>query len=307
MAILIILFILVIYVLFLSRSKALGKRIYHVFMTLEKQLAGLEAQTIIIDDVPVTLYVSEHHSSSRPTLLLLHGFSADKTIWHRFARQAKHDYNLIIPDMLGHGDTPYFVDQSYSTHEQTKMLIKLIDSFGLADYSVVGNSMGGMIAMQLMHQDSQRIDKAVLLDPAGIKSNFAIEMQTSGINPFLHIEHKDFMEFYERSMHKRPFVPPSVLHYIGKKNYLDRYQQLAHMFADFFNIEEFFDDAFNVALGKLKIVWGEVDRLLPVTETELWTRYSGCQVHIYVGVGHMPMVEIPRRCFLDTKRFLQEN
>lgn len=307
MSVLLIVIIVLTYVLFVSRSKRIGKFLFTTSMKLEQKLSKLHVETVLIDEVPISLYRNDEFSPTRPTLLLLHGFSADKTIWHRFAIQAKNDYNLIIPDMLGHGATPYSESQSYSTTKQTQMLIKLIDELKLSQYAVIGNSMGGMIAMQLLLNDNERISKAILLDPAGAKSDFAVEMHASDTNPFLLPDAGHFLGFYNRSMSKPPFAPPAVLYYIADVNYVKRYKELAHMFKDFFNLNDFFDTPMQIDQNKLSIVWGEEDQLLPLTDAELWFTLTGCKPVVYAGVGHMPMVETPKETYKDCHQFLSGN
>ena len=38
------------------------------------------------------------------TVVLLHGYSADRQVWPRFARHLLDRYQVVIPDLAGHGD-----------------------------------------------------------------------------------------------------------------------------------------------------------------------------------------------------------
>jgi pimeloyl-ACP methyl ester carboxylesterase len=54
------------------------------------------------------------------------------------------------------------------------------------------------------------------------------------------------------------------------------------------------------------ILWGSLDRLIPVAHAERFPRaIAGSSVIVYPGVGHVPMEEIPDRSALDASRFLQ--
>ncbi|MFC4699442.1 alpha/beta fold hydrolase [Glaciecola siphonariae] len=306
----------VVYVLFISRSKRIGRFLYTRAMSLERTKAGLSTSTHTINGVPISCYANFSLSDSqnntptkadkRPVLLLLHGFSANKCIWHRFAMQAKKDYRLIIPDMLGHGDTPYSASQSYSTEQQADMLQALLDMLLVDKCMVIGNSMGGMIAMKLMQRQPMRFIKAILLDPAGAKTDFALGMQATGANPFLHKNMQHFFNMYNRTMAAPPFFPPCVLHYIGHHEYLQKDRQLSHMFRDFFNLNDFFDKPIKVDSNALMLVWGEEDGLVPVSDAAYWTELTACKPLIYANVGHMPMIEIPQKCYRDCKEFLEK-
>ncbi|WP_395343227.1 alpha/beta fold hydrolase [Ningiella sp. W23] len=298
------------YLLFFSRSLTIGEGLYQLAMSLERKLAGLVETSVIIDGTQVSYYKSESFSAheaqtKKPVLVLLHGFSADKTIWHRFAKLAKHDFDLIVPDLLGHGKTPYCAKQSYSTKQQTAMLLKLLKALNISKCSVAGNSMGGMIAAQLIEDATERVDKVVLLDPAGAKSEFAVAMTASGMNPFVHATLAQFYEFYKVSMSKPPLVPPCVLDYLAVTRYLERQNQLAHMFSDFFDLGDFFDKPFvNTNENNTLVIWGDQDQLLPVKEAEYWSKLTGTKPVIYEGIGHMPMVEHIQHTYKDCRQFL---
>jgi pimeloyl-ACP methyl ester carboxylesterase len=292
----------IIYALVFSRSKTLGKFIFNKAMASEQKQAELTASSIDVDGTKISYYHNQT-IAGRPTLLLLHGFTADKTIWHRFAKLAKDDFNLVIPDMLGHGDTVYNRQQSHTLEAQTNMLMHLMTALKVDRYFVSGNSMGGMITMQLLLSDKTRVEKAILLDPAGAKSQFALDMHDAGVNPFLLKTIPEFLELYGRTMATAPFVPPSVLEYLGQRDYLDRHDQLSHIFDDFFNIDKFYDAPMLVKNETLHIIWGEKDDLLPVSDSQMWTSMTQASLSIYPEIGHMPMVECPKRTYQECKNF----
>nr|WP_136252195.1 alpha/beta hydrolase [Ningiella ruwaisensis] len=312
--------LLLLYFLFISRSPSVGKYFYRYFMALERQLAGLESAHINLkleNKPPQRIYFyrnkgfrdtnkgNKKSSTDKPYLLLLHGFSADKSIWHRFARYAQKDFNLIIPDMLGHGETAYDPQQSYSTLEQSKMLIALLSELGIEHYYAAGNSMGGMICAQLLEMDASRIKKAVLIDPAGAKSAFTDMMDETRANPFLHKDLKAFFRFYNGVMSKPPFAPPCVLHYVGQTHYLNRLEQFRHMFRDFFNTQHFYCEALKCKPSDVMVIWGEEDKLIPVEDAKVWQGLTQSEPIIYKGIGHMPMTELPRKTYQDCYKFFE--
>lgn len=307
LAILLFVAIIIVYTLFISRSTTIGKFIYHLSMASEQKSAKLTTLSVSVNGVTVYYYTNETADNSKPVLLLVHGFSGDKTIWHRFAKHAQKDFTLIIPDLLGHGDTPYSPQQSYSSLEQSKMLMSLLDDLGISKYSVIGNSMGGMISMQLLQADHKRIDKCVLLDPAGAASQFAVDVYNDKFNPFEHYEFSTFETFYKASMVNPPFMPRCVLQFIAYEYYITRREQLTHMFGDFFNIEEFFKQQQLADSKQLLIIWGNDDGLLPFSDAEYWQSITGIQPIIYNGIGHMPMLECPKRTYEDCHAFIMRS
>lgn len=295
--------------LFFSKSYLMGKIVYLCSNTIERALASLKKHVIFCDDgTNYYLYSNVaskenvlHIDPNKPCLLLLHGFSADKDIWLKFARYANKDYQLIIPDFKGHGEHVYSLEENYSATSQAKYINQLIEvlfPIKPKQLIVVGNSMGGMVAA-ILGQTNEQITKLVLLDPAGAKTEFAFKLAEKGHNPFVHSTVESAKSFFKNSMYKPPFVPPSVFYYLAHANYLSKCSQYKHMFADFFNIDSFFSEPFppESKLPPSVVVWGEKDALLPVSDAAVWKTLVNGELVILPNIGHMPMVECPKQVF----------
>jgi pimeloyl-ACP methyl ester carboxylesterase len=289
--------VILVWCLFISTNQALGKVIYEANNSYEIRSAGLELVNKQSNEDKYVYFAN--NQLNKPTMLLLHGFSADKTIWLKFAKHASLDYNLIIPDLLGHGDVPYSESQNYSAFEQAAYVSRLLEHICVdGPITIAGNSMGGMIAGILGKNSKEgtfsfELNKLVLIDPAGAKSDLAVYVQQSGFNPFSHKNIDDSMAFYKLVMNKPPFIPPSVQAYIANANYLSKSKQYQHMFTDFFNPSEFFDTPFETAAKEILLIWGNEDNVLPVNEALLWEKLIDCKSIIIPDIGHMSMVECP--------------
>ncbi|MDT0594242.1 alpha/beta fold hydrolase [Glaciecola petra] len=242
-----------------------------------------------------------HIDPSKPSILMLHGFSADKDIWLKLARYAYKDYQLIIPDFKGHGAHLYHSRENYSAMAQAEYinhLLSVLYPVKSTQLLIVGNSMGGMVAA-ILGQINDCVTKLVLLDPAGAKSDFARILAEKKHNPFLHDTVESAKSFFKNTMYKPPFVPPSVLHYLIHKNYLSKSNQYKHMFTDFFDIDSFFSKPFTPSekYPPSLIVWGEKDALLPASDAVIWQKLVNGKMVILPNIGHMPMVECPKQVF----------
>lgn len=303
--------LLVVWCVFFSKSYFVGKILYWCSILIETKIAKLTKYEISCADGSQYIFYSNQTSTktshatvpdldpSKPSILMLHGFSADKNIWLKFAKYVKRDYQVIIPDFMGHGGHSYDPGQNYSANAQAQYINNLLKTLfpekptGL---TVIGNSMGGMVAA-ILAQKSTLVSKLILLDPAGAKTDFAINLANKGINPFFHDNIETVHSFYNNSMHKPPFVPPAVFTYIAHDNYLSKRTQYKHMFEDFFDIDSFFTEPLSCDLTKFPsciVVWGEKDALLPASDANYWQTVVNGEVIILAGIGHMPMVECPK-------------
>ena len=308
---------LLLWALFLSKSVRLGEFFYNFNNVLRMKAAGLKRIEIEYKGHKY-IYLS-NFTSNKPIMLLLHGFSSDKTIWLPFAQKASKNYTLVIPDLLGHGEIPYDARLVYSTPVQAKYVEGLIEYLIKQEnntvlsikgnskaqngqqpsFVLVGNSMGGMISAELNQnwQFEAQLQLTALLDPAGAKTDFARQMQANKHNPFVHVNVNTVFEFYQLAMNKPPFMPPSVFHYIAESKYLQKQTEYKHMFQDFFNLNLFYDKNEVSLQGACLIIWGEKDGLLPMTDATYWQKMSKVEPIILKSIGHMPMVECPEHTF----------
>lgn len=284
---------------------SLGKFAYQKINQLEASLASLNTYTKVVNNTRTT-YLSNMETetlNAQKTVVLIHGFSADKYVWNRFAKHLSSNFKLIIPDLLGHGDTPYSCSGDYSVPTQVEHLLALLDLLGVEEFAVVGSSMGGMMCAQLLKVCPDRIISAVLIDPAGAASDHAKEVIASGVNPFVHKNFESFMNFYDLSMQKPPYIPNFILKHIASI-YIAKQTQYQHMFFDFFNIAEFFTDKDTIIGNNSLLIWGQEDKLLPLSDMKVWQTVLQAETITYKGVGHLPILEIPQTCAYDVKQFL---
>ena len=91
-----------------------------------------------------------------PPVVLLHGLLGSSENWHTVARALAETYQVIVPDLRNHGNSPHSGDFDYQL--LTADLRELIDALQLHNPFLVGHSMGGKTAMEfaLHYQDIPR-------------------------------------------------------------------------------------------------------------------------------------------------------
>ena len=87
---------------------------------------------------------------SGPTLLLLHGIGHRRQIWDPIIDDLAARYDVIAPDLSGFGESPAFAGGlSYSMENAVDHLTGQLERWGVTKPHVVGNSLGGAIALEL--------------------------------------------------------------------------------------------------------------------------------------------------------------
>lgn len=110
--------------------------------------------------------------SGRP-VLLIHGSGpgvSGRANWQGLMRSPARERNrFLAPDVLGFGETRAAAGTDLSHDNRVRHLVGLLDAVGLDTVDVVGNSMGGALALALASRHPERIRRMVLMGSVGIR------------------------------------------------------------------------------------------------------------------------------------------
>lgn len=134
---------------------------------LERQIAGLSHQRIEAADL------STHYYRGGPadgeTILMIHGFAANKDNWLRLARHFTERYQVIAVDLPGFGDSSK-PQANYDVGTKVERIAAFTQALNIAKLHLIGNSMGGHIAALYAARYPQRVLSLALLDNAGVSA-----------------------------------------------------------------------------------------------------------------------------------------
>lgn len=100
----------------------------------------------------------------KPVLVLAHGITDSGLCWIRAAQELEADFDLIMVDARGHGDSDG-PDDGYSPEDHADDLAGLIEGLGLQKPHVMGHSMGAATSANLASRYPHLVGKVVLEDP----------------------------------------------------------------------------------------------------------------------------------------------
>ena len=106
-----------------------------------------------------------------PPLLLMHGFDSSFLEFRRLAPLLSGSAQLFIPDLFGFGFCPRPTAGDYSPSGVLRHLEALVQEIGVrnpAPLGLIGASMGGSVAVELARRLPQRVERLLLLAPAGL-------------------------------------------------------------------------------------------------------------------------------------------
>ena len=130
---------------------------------------GLEAGRMIdVDGVPTRV----HEAGEGETVLLLHGSGPGVSAWANWRLvlpKLAERFHVVAPDQLGFGATGRPASARYGRTAWTQHALALVDRLGLDRIHVVGNSMGGAIALALAAERPELVDRLVLMGTTGVR------------------------------------------------------------------------------------------------------------------------------------------
>lgn len=114
----------------------------------------------IIDVRGVRLAYQVLGAAAAPPVVLLHGGSADSSAWAEVAPALAADRRVYSVDLRGHGASDR--TERYSFELMRDDVIGLLDRLDLRDVTLVGHSMGGVVAYLAAHARPERVSGLVL-------------------------------------------------------------------------------------------------------------------------------------------------
>jgi pimeloyl-ACP methyl ester carboxylesterase len=286
----------------LAGCDSLGPPMTNAARGVERWRSDLERKEVAVADG--TRFVYLEGGSGEP-LVLVHGFGADKDNFTRVARWLTPHYRVIVPDLVGFGESTHLPDADYHYAAQAARVREFVQALGLKRVHLGGNSMGGGIVLSYAAQHPQEVGSLWLIDTAGIADAPPGELEkiirAGGRNPLIVTQESEFPALMSFAMSDPPYLPGPVMDVLAR-------ERMANVTLERRVFQQIAADSVSGAIHGLGtpalIVWGEEDRALSVgTVPVLKAVMPQAQVVVMPHVGHAPMIERPHETAEDYLRF----
>ncbi len=250
-----------------------------------------------------------------PDVLLLHGLGGTRASLFETAATLSRHYRVHAPDLPGFGSSSKPARGGYNARWYAENILGLMDSLGIERTNLVGNSMGGRIAIEVGLQAPERVGALGLLCPA-------VAWLRRGFHPIVRLLRPEF-GMLPHALHRnmvaaqfwgmfsdRDAVDPAVGDLMVDE-FRRIYGSAGARYAFLASARNIYLEAplgrhgFYPRLAELKVpalfVWGAHDPLIPAAfgrQVAKWLP-SAEQVTIE-SCGHVPQVEHP----LETNELL---
>jgi abhydrolase domain-containing protein 6 len=279
----------------IAGCSSLKQGMFSKAIALERGMAGMKPGSVQVGDQTIAYL---ERPGTGETVVLLHGFGADKDNWPRFVKHIPKEYRVIAFDLPGHGDTSRLGNETYTIGFITQGFAGATDALKLTRFHLAGNSMGGYVTMLYSVNHPDRVITTCLIDTAGIaspqKSDREIALE-NGKNILIVSSNQDFDELLGYAFHSRPFLPWPVSSVLAQKAIASNAFNLK-MWTDISPAKQ--DFYLNNRLHEIRppvlVIWGDRDRITHVSgEKVIQELLPGTQSVVMKDCGHMPMVERP--------------
>ena len=241
------------------------------------------------------------------TIVLLHSFGGDKDNFIRTAVYLTRHYHVVIPDLPGFGEASRDAGARYSIDQQAANLRAFLYKLGLDRVHLGGNAMGGFIATEFAARYPAQVASLWLLSAAGTAaatdSDVVRHYAATGTVPWLMPNADAFDAMLSACTTRMPFLPSSFRRHLGLRGAAD-FALHSDVLRELQN-SPFLEARFYRIDVPALIVWGSEDRVHNAAGADaLQAIMPNSRVIRMAGIGHLPVVEAPRRCAADYRAFL---
>jgi len=283
--------------------------IYDSAIGWERSSAGLEPAEVTVGELNIT-YLRSKEAVEGDTLVLIHGFGANKDNWTRLAKEFKGEFNVYAIDLPGHGDSSKPLDIGYRFEDQVSYLNQILAELGVRQFHMMGNSMGGAITALYAATHPDQIQTAVLFDPAGIfeYESELVDRVLDGDNPLIPKKKGDFDKLLDFALEKRPFVPWPIFDVMEEKAIANReVNEVIFAAIRDTGFEPDFRDAITRIEAPVLVVWGKLDRVIDYRNADVFVdAIPNARKVLLDDIGHAPMVETPAESARLFREFLAD-
>lgn len=230
-----------------------------------------------------------------PALVLIHGSgpgaSGISNFRQNIAPLRDAGYRVVAPDLIGYGASSKPSGIDYTLDLFTDTLYEALAATGVTRATLIGNSLGGGIAIQLALNHPELIDRLILMSPGCVEER-EVYFAMPGIARMMgDFTSPDFTEADQRRMISNLVYDPAT---ISDELVAERYKVARTQSKDV--LARMRTPNLAPRLGELTMpilgFWGEEDLFLPVSGAHRFLKQCpNCRFIVHSRVGHWVMVE----------------
>lgn len=239
------------------------------------------------------------------TIILIHGLFGNLDNLGLLARDLRTDHQVLSVDLRNHGQSFQSDEHNYELMAQD--VFQLIQSLDLKEYSVIGHSMGGKVAMKLAEIAQDQITQLVVLDMAPVE--------------YAQRRHDNVFSGLKAVLAQKPTSRKQALDILAQHIELEGVRQFLgkslYNSGDHlewrFNVESLWNNYWEIlgwtpieriSTPTLFIKGGDSDYLTNDHQSEVQKQFSAAKAHVIANTGHWLHAEKPAEVLRAIRKFI---
>jgi 4,5:9,10-diseco-3-hydroxy-5,9,17-trioxoandrosta-1(10),2-diene-4-oate hydrolase len=245
---------------------------------------------------------------SGPNVVLIHGVGRFLEEWRPSFNALAAHCRVYALDLPGHGHTDKPLSVSYRLADLAGFINDFMVALDISPAHVVGHSLGGGIALQLVLQFRESVDKLVLVCSAGLGKEATLVLRITAVPVLGEILTRPSFNGTRRLLKEFVKDPAFLTDDFVDLSYrmaalpgaqqavLKALRSTGNLFGQYDDIYRPIVDNLGSIKNLVLIIWGRQDRVLPVAHGQAAvTRLPNASLKILEDCGHLPMLEQTQR------------
>ena len=231
-------------------------------------------------------------------------------------RRWRASFRVIALDLPGFGDSDKPLAAAYDARYFAAVVVDLLDALDIERAHLIGNSLGGRVALEVGMRHPDRVGRLALLAPSlAWKRQRALAPLLRIVRPELGLIQFTPRPVVETIVHRlipaaddgwaaagvdeflRAFLTPA-----GKSAF---YAAARHIYLEAPNGSNGFWPRLRELQADALFIWGRRDRLVPIAFARHVAEALPAARHLELDCGHVPQVERPRQTHAAIRAFLR--
>ena len=250
-------------------------------------------------------------------ILLLHGLGASLEQWEWSQPGLSSRHEVVALDLPGFGRSQSPPRDQFDLDHMVSLLGGFIDAMGWQSATVIGNSMGGLLAISMALNLEGRVSRLVLTGSAGLGRDLGWPLRVAwlpclgeAILPFMKL--RPLVHYSLRRLFSDPSRLPNRMVDVSADNYKRRSIRSNFLRAIRIGVSlsgqrdsiNFRDQLDKIRVPTL-LIWGREDGVMPLEHGKIAHQLiAGSKLTVIDDCGHVPQIEHPGRFVDEVEHFL---
>jgi pimeloyl-ACP methyl ester carboxylesterase len=254
-------------------------------------------------------YTIHKHKTATEWVTFVHGAGGSSSIWFKQVRSFSAQFNVLILDLRGHGDSQpvvkYASNETYTFDAITCDIVEVIDHLNIETSHFIGVSLGTILIRNLAEKNPNRVQSMIMVG-AIMKFDFRSQVLIKlgavfkSVIPYMLLYKLFAFIIMPRKSHK-----DSRLLFVNeaKKMYQKEFVRWFKLTSGINTLLRFFRDN-DIKIPTLYIM-GEEDYLFLSSIKKMVTKHSESTLLVIEKCGHVANVEQPEKFNAKTIQFIK--